>query len=70
MKKNLFALIFIMCVGIVVSFGICDNKESNLNFMEGNGEQIIVEVQKILKEKKEDQDEAIMRNTGLLEKLM
>ena len=40
MKKNLFALIFIMCVGIVVSFGICDNKESNLNFMEGNGEQI------------------------------
>ena len=61
MKKNLFALIFIMCVGIVVSFGICDNKESNLNFMEGNGEQIIVEVQKILKEKKEDQDEAIKK---------
>lgn len=51
MKKNLFALIFIMCVGIVVSFGICDNKESNLNFMEGNGEQIIVEVQKMMSKK-------------------
>lgn len=52
MKKILFALIFIMCVGIVVSFGICNNKKLNLNLIEGNGEQIIVEVQKILKQKK------------------